>query len=285
MWPVIWLVIVAADTATGATVSTSGGWLAALGALVFFLVMAWRFLVPGLVLAPVPAAPICAVATAAVAVRGAWVDGSPFSGFRDPASWVGPALATGAIALAMVAPFTGVLDEVSRPMLFPLRDGRWLAVEGDGRIFNHHWPVPAQRGAWDLVRLGSNGRSRRGFRQAADGDFAAYGAPVVAPCDGTVVRAVDGLADGVPTTTHPAGNHVVIDTGSERVVLAHLHYGSVRVEQGQHVTAGVVLGEVGNSGNSTEPHLHIHAERDGVPLRLRFDDVRRRVGKGAVISV
>ncbi|MEH3155431.1 MAG: M23 family metallopeptidase [Gordonia paraffinivorans] len=284
-WPVAWLLIVAVDVVTGVTTTSPGPGMTVMGALMFFLLMAYRFLVPGLILAPAPMLPICAVGMVLVAGRAGSLDEPLLSGLGDPSAWIGLVLAVGAIVLTLIAPFTGVREEVSSPMLFPLRDGRWLAAEGDGRILNHHWPVPEQRGAWDLVRLGTRQRSRKGFRAVPDSAYFAFGAPVVAPCEGTVVRSVDGLPDGVADTDRPAGNHVVIDTGRELVVLAHLRHGSVAVSQGMTVAPGDPIGEVGNSGNSTEPHLHIHAERDGRPLRLRFTDIRRRVGKGAVVAV
>lgn len=281
----IWVVIVAAQVLTGTTTSSPGPWLTSMGVLMTFMVLAWRFLVPGLILAPAPAVPICAIGLVLVAGRAGSIDGPLSAGFRDPSAWLALALAAAAALLALAAPFTGVRAGVSSPMVFPLRDGRWLAVEGDGRIANHHWPVPVQRGAWDLVRLGPNHRSRRGFRRRPEITYFGFGSLVVAPCGGTVVRAVDGLPDGESNTERPAGNHVVIDTGTEHVLLAHLRQGSVAVTPGATVSPREPIGQVGDSGNSTEPHLHIHAERDGRPLRLRFTDIREPVGKGAVVGI
>ena len=62
------------------------------------------------------------------------------------------------------------------------------------------------------------------------------------------------------------GNHVLLQCDDEIVlVMAHLQQGSVQVETGDEVLAGTLLGRVGNSGNSSEPHLHIHAQRPGPP--------------------
>lgn len=52
------------------------------------------------------------------------------------------------------------------------------------------------------------------------------------------------------------GNHVVIDHGGEYSMYAHLKPGTVAVQIGQQVRAGDVIGGLGSSGNSTEPHLH-----------------------------
>ena len=95
-------------------------------------------------------------------------------------------------------------------------------------------------------------------------DFAAYhiyGAAVLAPCDDTVLRTHDGhyetpIGEGV--TEDVAGNMVALQCDTATVVLAHLQ-ARVQVTKGQAVTRGTILGRVGSTGNSTEPHLHIHA--------------------------
>ena len=77
----------------------------------------------------------------------------------------------------------------------------------------------------------------------------------------------------------PAGNHVVLDLGNgEYTLLAHLQHGSLRVRAGDHVKAGQPLGLCGNSGNTSEPHVHMHLQDrpklfgDAVGLPLEFED-------------
>ncbi|MER5529411.1 M23 family metallopeptidase [Streptomyces sp. NPDC002677] len=198
-------------------------------------------------------------------------------------------LAVGALLLAAVGWPVGAARlhrrraPLSRPLLFPL-EGSWYVVQGGGRLLNHHTRVPEQRGALDLVALGRYGtRTRRGRELTA---YAAYGRPVRSPCDGTVISAVDTVRDQNPGEIRyqpPYGNHVFLDTGREIVKLAHLRPGSVTVAEGDTVRAGQPLGEVGNSGNTTEPHLHIHAERDGVGLDLEFTGVAGRLHRGRTI--
>ncbi|MGW4909905.1 M23 family metallopeptidase [Streptomyces sp. NPDC004270] len=198
-------------------------------------------------------------------------------------------LAVGALVLAAVGWPVGAARlhrwraPLSRPLLFPL-EGSWYVVQGGGRLLNHHTRVPEQRGALDLVALGRYGtRTRRGRELTA---YAAYGRPVRSPCDGTVISAVDTVRDQNPGEIRyqpPYGNHVFLDTGREIVKLAHLRPGSVTVAEGDTVRAGRLLGEVGNSGNTTEPHLHIHAERDGVGLDLEFTGVPGRLYRGRTI--
>ena len=132
-WPAIWVLIVAVDVVTGITTTAPGPWLTALGMLTFFMLMAYRFLVPGLILAPAPMIPICVVGIVLVAGRAGSIDEPLLSGLRDPSSWIGLAFAVGAVVLAVVAPFTGVREEVSSPMRFRCGTGdgsRQRATDG-----------------------------------------------------------------------------------------------------------------------------------------------------------
>jgi murein DD-endopeptidase MepM/ murein hydrolase activator NlpD len=77
---------------------------------------------------------------------------------------------------------------------------------------------------------------------------------------------------------HMAGNYVLLNCGASWILLGHLRKGSVRVEAGDSVETGDWVGQVGNTGNTGEPHLHIHAQRPGTteaplsgePLPIRF---------------
>ncbi|PWI41039.1 M23 family metallopeptidase [Streptomyces sp. ICBB 8177] len=183
------------------------------------------------------------------------------------------------------------------PLCFPLKGGTWYVAQGGGKGLNHHVAFREQRGALDIVAVDPAHGSRRPHRlvNGLDGDgrsgggpesYVIYGAKLYAPCDGTVVSAADGLPDQEPGRIRFGplyGNHVFIDTGHEIVKMAHLRPGSVAVTTGQTVRAGQLVGEVGNSGNTTEPHLHLHAERDGVGLDLAFEDVGGHFHRGRVI--
>lgn len=144
-------------------------------------------------------------------------------------------------------------------------DGQWLVVwGGDDAASNYHVVAPDQRHALDLV-VWRGGASHRGAGRALP-DFWAWGEPVRAPVGGKVVAAVDGHPDTpigakkVPGVG-PAGNHVVLEAAPGAfVVLAHFRQGSVRVRPGDEVRAGDVVGACGNSGNSSEPHVHVHAQ-------------------------
>jgi murein DD-endopeptidase MepM/ murein hydrolase activator NlpD len=97
-----------------------------------------------------------------------------------------------------------------------------------------------------------------------------YNQPIYSVADGTVVAATDGMAENVPHSgTHAepidfdnaGGNHVVVRIAPHRYTLsAHMRPGTVAVKAGQNVRVGDLLGHVGNSGSSEEPHLHFHID-------------------------
>ncbi|WP_457653848.1 M23 family metallopeptidase [Rhodocaloribacter sp.] len=147
---------------------------------------------------------------------------------------------------------------------FPLHKGTYYVAHGGGDVLiNYHHPHPAQRFALDIVKLNEFGFRAKGLYPKTLAPYFIFNDPVLSPVEGMVLRAVDGLPDLTPPerdTEVRAGNHVVIKPVGKEVyiLLAHLQRGSVRVREGDHVQAGQVLGRVGNSGNTTEPHLHIH---------------------------
>lgn len=159
---------------------------------------------------------------------------------------------------------------------FPLRDGRFLVIQGGANTLTNpfHGADPSQRYALDIVKLNAFGMRANGLFPAELARYKAFGEVVYSPCNGTVAGTSDGLPDNPPRIAdarNPAGNHLVVDCGKTRVLLAHLMNGSIVVKAGQFVRASQVLARVGNSGNTAEPHLHIQAwkidnETEAVPL-------------------
>lgn len=95
-------------------------------------------------------------------------------------------------------------------------------------------------------------------------DYEVFGEEVVSPGDGVVIQTIDGAVDVLPGERDRAvgvGNTVIIDHGNgEYSVLCHFKYRSLRVRVGDRVKSGDLLGLCGNTGNSSEPHIHFHLQ-------------------------
>jgi hypothetical protein len=124
-----------------------------------------------------------------------------------------------------------------------------------------------QRFAIDWMRLDDKGRLLNGDAANVH-SYAAYGADVLAVADGKVVEILNELNDQTPGTLPDVGsitlqtvdgNHVILDIGGGAFAFyAHLQRGSIDVSLGEHVKRGQVLGKLGNTGNTSAPHLHFH---------------------------
>lgn len=148
-------------------------------------------------------------------------------------------------------------------LILPLT-GQWdIFWGGDTREQNMHADVPAQKNAFDILRLDKDGNSHKGDGKVNE-DYYAFGQKIIAPCDAEVVYAVDGIKDNKPGVCNPLfvpGNSIMLKTANgEYMLLAHFKQYSIKVTQGTKVKQGQLLGYSGNSGNSTEPHLHFHIE-------------------------
>jgi hypothetical protein len=204
---------------------------------------------------------------------------------------------TGALALLLVGVTGGALAGRRPPaepidLAFPLRSGTYLVVNGGSQaLINAHVgtlegerfaPYRGQSYGVDLVRINGVGLRVRGVLPADPAAYLIFGDPVLAPCGGRVVIAEDGAPDMPPPQAdraHMAGNHVILECGAVWVILGHLQRGSVVASTGQVVEPGHVLGRVGNSGNTGEPHLHVHAQRPGsTTAPLSGDPVPVRLG-------
>lgn len=178
--------------------------------------------------------------------------------------------------------------------------GRWRVQNSPAnRVPSHGTRLFATDHAIDFVPVTESGRTApitggSLVRPEPADRFPGFGRPILAPVDGVVVAVHDGEPDhpayrGLPSIGYAltqrrraaqgwvalAGNHVLIDHRGTVIALCHLRQGSITVHPGQQVGAGDVLGGCGNSGNSTEPHLHVQAldGRDvarAVAVRLEF---------------
>lgn len=157
--------------------------------------------------------------------------------------------------------------ETKTPLTLPFA-GTWRVAWGGRSLSeNAHAFTVDQRFAYDFVIVKDG--STHEDNGARNEHYYAFGQPIQAPAAGKVAAVSDGLDDNLPGQMNgdkPLGNYVVLDHGNgELSVLAHLKKGSVAVEVGDEVAAGRLLGLCGNSGNSSEPHLHYHLQNSAIP--------------------
>jgi murein DD-endopeptidase MepM/ murein hydrolase activator NlpD len=169
------------------------------------------------------------------------------------------------IAGLLFKPYTEAKEIIrnNTKMKLPFK-GEWSVTwGGDTKEQNYHVESVAQKNAFDFLIYDEKGLTHKGTGEANE-DYYAFGKELYAPCDGEVVLVVDGIKDNIPGVLNPIyipGNTVIIKTANgEFVFFAHFKQHSIVVKQGQKVTTGALLGLCGNSGNSSEPHLHFHLQ-------------------------
>ncbi|WMJ78698.1 MULTISPECIES: M23 family metallopeptidase [unclassified Sedimentibacter] len=163
--------------------------------------------------------------------------------------------------------------------------GKWTAVNGCfTKEYSHSWGIPTQRYAYDFIILDENGKSyNRAFNQSEN--YYCYDRDVLSPADGVIVEVLNNAKDSLifkrgqfySRAKHIAGNYVVIKHDKQEYsTLAHLKEDSISVEVGETVSRGQPIAKCGNTGNSTEPHLHFQLQTGqsfyssaGLPIHFR----------------
>jgi murein DD-endopeptidase MepM/ murein hydrolase activator NlpD len=168
----------------------------------------------------------------------------------------------------------------------PIDQPARIAWGGDSVAVNYHVTNPFERWAYDL--LGDPAALKVPDLPA----YGIYGVEVLAPASGTVVGVRGDRADlpagtelDSPDVHDMLGNYVFIrlDETNTYLVIAHLQQGSILVQPNQRVSEGMPIARVGNSGSTSEPHIHIHHQRqdpsqtnmlfaEGLPLYFRYID-------------
>jgi murein DD-endopeptidase MepM/ murein hydrolase activator NlpD len=161
-------------------------------------------------------------------------------------------------------------------------EGKWTVVwGGDTKEMNKHHDTQNQRFAFDFLITDAEGKTHQGEGNNNE-DYYAFGQNVLAPCDGIVTDVIQGVRDNLPRSMNPysaLGNVVVIQHRDREVsVLAHFKNGSITVKPGDKIKKGLILGLCGNSGNSSEPHIHYHLQntpiiQDGTGIKCYFENV------------
>lgn len=147
-------------------------------------------------------------------------------------------------------------------------DGDWLiSWGGENPKDNHHIGSPPQDRAIDIRKIipGSGSQTSQGDPKKNE-SYGCWAQPINSPIDGIVEVAVDGVPDNIPgELNRPSamGNYLMLKSPDGFVVvLAHFKQGSVARKAGEKINAGDFLALCGNSGNSTEPHLHMHVQSE-----------------------
>ncbi len=199
-------------------------------------------------------------------------------------SWLHCGLCT-ALLLIMASQLVGAVRGRIAPntiidLNFPFESGSYLIVSGgNSASLNAHFmtldeTVPqfknwrGQSYALDIVKINRYGLRSSGLLPSDPAEYTIYGEKLIAPCSGEVLKTENTIEDNpVPLLNREAmsGNFVLLRCHNVEVVLAHMIKGSVAVTEGEQVIVGQQLGLAGNSGNSGEPHLHLHVQALGAP--------------------
>lgn len=184
----------------------------------------------------------------------------------------------GAILLVLPAYHGRTVPDVAIDLAMPLGPGRYLVINGGATpAINAHFYTLDQESAADfrgqsyaIDIIGNNrvGLRAPGISPADPTKYIIYGHDVLAPCAGTVLATVDGVPDNdVPEMNRNSmtGNSVILDCDGLAVVLAHFIPGSINVSEADQIVSRQQIAFVGNSGNSGEPHLHMHVQTIGSP--------------------
>jgi hypothetical protein len=144
----------------------------------------------------------------------------------------------------------------------PMGEDWWVGQGGHAELVNYHQVGSTQADALDIMQVVDGRTHIPGRNDLAS--YYVYDKPVLAPAAGVITFVLDGRPDlpiGEADPHYHAGNHLVIDIGSGRyLMIGHLRQDSIQVRVGDQVTEGQQLARVGNSGNSTAPHIHIQAQ-------------------------
>ena len=157
-------------------------------------------------------------------------------------------------------------------------NGKWFVFWGGRNVRqNYHVKYPSQRFAYDFV-IAKNNSSFKGSGKKNE-DYYCFGSEIVAPASGEIIKILDGIEDnepGIMNPKQPYGNLIILDhKNGEFSVFCHLMKNSLKVKKGQQVKKGQLLALCGNSGNSSEAHLHYHLQnkpdlRTGLSIPAKF---------------
>jgi hypothetical protein len=182
-------------------------------------------------------------------------------------------------------------DETPVNLAFPFKGGTYAVFEGgNGKassLMNYHYGASIHKGARtnlsmryavDITKVTRWGNDADGFLPMQNDKYAVFNQVVYSPCDGEVFNIEDKWPNETPWSgkaPYNVGNHVVITSNDIGVLMGHLQRGSILVKPGDIVKKGQPIAQSGNSGWTSQPHLHIQAMRqstgsfwgwEGIPI-------------------
>jgi len=162
-------------------------------------------------------------------------------------------------------------------------NGIWIAGHAGASLQTN--PHYVNKYAIDFLKLGSDNRF---YKEKEDSvtDFYSYNEPVLSPANAIVTQIVDSIESDLmfhPDTINAGGNFIILDVGNEKYVfLGHLKKESIAVKTSDTISLGTYIGRLGNSGNSSVPHLHMHVQnkpildqKDKITYPFRFNNLQR----------
>jgi hypothetical protein len=166
-------------------------------------------------------------------------------------------------------------------------EGEWSVVNGGlDKNVSHSWYILPQRYAYDFLVIDEHGKSYTGDSKSVE-SYYCYGMNIISPADGEVVSVSDKYADSKVyadgtvdcSAKDIRGNYIMLKHNeNEYSTIAHIMPKSILVAAGQKVKQGEIIARCGNSGNTSEPHIHFQIQ-DGknffasAGLPIQFNDI------------
>ena len=160
---------------------------------------------------------------------------------------------------------------------FPLKNGDFI-IMNSGEAYDIH-TLPVEKYALDITKQGNDINVFKSAKSNLEDD-PSYGISVYSPCYGNIKNVKDEIKDqpfGLRDRSAGGGNSIIIGCDDFDVYMAHLKSGTLLVKEGDIVNTGQEIAKVGNSGNTTGPHLHLMAYKwnedntEQIPFPMLFN--------------
>jgi hypothetical protein len=173
------------------------------------------------------------------------------------------------------------LERNATEMIFPFKEEAFVYWGGENRDINYHMEDLNQQYAYDILMV-ANGAPYSGDPEKNESYFV-FGREIMAPCDARVYKVIDGVQDSPPGEVNLedlTGNTIILQTAkNEYLFFGHIKFRSIRVKEGDFVKQGQVIAQCGNSGNTTQAHLHLQLQNtpdlyNTIGAKLYFKEIQ-----------